>query len=215
MQRQVKICGLTRAADVQAAIKAGADFLGFIVECPSKRRVSVSEAGTLAPTSLPVPRVAVTVNPNDELLARIMAEMSPDYIQLHGDETLERVAEVGLKFKVKVIKAAGVSTADDIKLASEYSGAADLLLLDAKPPKGTDVRGGHGIAIDWQLIKQAPLPKTYLLAGGLTPHNVAEAIALTNAPILDVSSGLEAAPGIKDHAKMDAFMKAVRGQAHG
>jgi len=169
MTTRVKICGLTRPGDVSAAIDAGAAFLGFIVECPSKRRLSVAEAARLAPSRLSAARVAVTVNPSDDLIARIMAEMKPDYIQLHGDET-------------------------------PY---------DAKPPKGESVRGGHGIAIDWNIIARAPTPKIFAVAGGLTPDNVAHAMTATRAPILDVSSGVEASAGVKDTLKITAFMKAV------
>jgi len=206
----VKICGLTRAEDVTAAITAGAAFLGFIVECPSKRRLTVAEAAAIAPTTLSVPRVAVTVNPDDKLLSHIMAEMSPDYIQLHGDETPARVAEITRRFNVKTIKAIGISDDDDMKMADTFAGVADLILYDAKPPKGDAVRGGHGLAIDWNIIRRAPTPKTFAVAGGLTPDNVAQAIALTRAPIVDVSSGVEREAGVKDQAQIIAFMKAAQ-----
>lgn len=210
MEARVKICGLTRAEDVALAEKAGAAFLGFIVECPSKRRLSVAEAAALAPPTLSTPRVAVTVNPDDALLTRLMAEMSPNYVQLHGDETPSRTAEIARKFKVKIIKAVGIASDDDMKSAETYSGVADFILYDAKPPKGEDVRGGHGVAIDWTIISRAPTPKLFAVAGGLTPENVARAIAATHAPILDVSSGVEQAPGVKSASKIFAFMDAVR-----
>lgn len=214
MNTRVKICGLTRAEDVATAIAASADFLGFIVECPSMRRLSVAEAAALAaPARSRAARVAVTVNPTDDLLIRIMAEMAPDYIQLHGDETLQRVAEIGATHNVKIIKAAAVATSDDIKRASEYSGAADLLLFDAKPPTGSDIRGGHGAVIDWSLIAEAPLPKVWALAGGLGPDNIARAIRQTHAPIIDVSSGVEASAGVKDSLKIRAFIHAARNPA--
>ena len=199
-----------RPEDVAAAIAAGASYLGFIVEAASKRRVTVEQAARLSgPARGIIPRVAVTVNADDALLTRIMADMAPDYIQCHGDETPARVAEITRNFNVKTIKAVAVVTDGDVKTAETYSGAADIILFDAKPPKGSDVRGGHGVAIDWNIIKRAPLPKYWALAGGLTPDNVAEAIATTNAPMVDVSSGVEASAGVKDASKIKAFMAAV------
>ena len=210
MTIDVKICGLMRPQDVAAAIAAGASYLGFIVEAASKRRVTVEQAARLSgPARGIIPRVAVTVNADDALLTRIMADMAPDYIQCHGDETPARVAEITRKFNVKTIKAVAVITDGDMKTAETYSGAADIILFDAKPPKGSDVRGGHGVAIDWNIIKRAPLPKYWALAGGLTPDNVAEAIAATDAPMVDVSSGVEASAGVKDASKIKAFMAAV------
>lgn len=210
MTIDVKICGLMRSQDVAAAIAAGASYLGFIVEAASKRRVTVEQAARLSgPARGIIPRVAVTVNADDALLTRIMADMAPDYIQCHGDETPARVAEITRKFNVKTIKAVAVITDGDMKTAETYSGAADIILFDAKPPKGSDVRGGHGVAIDWNIIKRAPLPKYWALAGGLTPDNVAEAIAATDAPMVDVSSGVEASAGVKDASKIKAFMAAV------
>ncbi|WP_427452321.1 phosphoribosylanthranilate isomerase [Litorimonas sp. WD9-15] len=209
MSTQVKICGLTREEDVALAVKSGAAFLGFIVECPSKRRLSVAEAAALAPASLDAQRVAVLVNPDDDLLTRLMAEMSPDYVQLHGDETPSRVAEIAKRFAVKTIKAVGISDDDDMKASEAYAGVADFILYDAKPPKDETVRGGHGIAIDWSIIAKAPTPKTFAVAGGLTPDNVAQALKATNAPIIDVSSGVEASPGVKDPAKIRTFIRAA------
>ena len=206
----VKICGLTRAEDVEAAIAAGASLLGFIVEAASKRRVSVAQAARLAmPARGIIPRVAVTVNADDALLTRIMDEMAPDYIQCHGEESPARVAEIARKFNVKTIKAIPIGTDTDMIEAEAYSGVADIIFYDAKPPKGSDIRGGHGIAIDWNIIARAPTPKNFMLAGGLNPDNVARAAALTKATILDVSSGIEASAGVKSGSKIKAFMKAI------
>lgn len=212
MQTKVKICGLTRPEDVEAAIAAGADFLGFIVECPSKRRLSVIDAAALAPKGLSANRVVVTVNPDDDFLTHLMAEMVPDYIQLHGDETPSRVAEIAKRFAVKTIKAIGIASDEDMKSAETFAGVADFILYDAKPPNGEAVRGGHGLAIDWSIIANAPTPKTFAVAGGLTPDNVAQAINATRAPIVDVSSGVELkdSPGIKDPVKLRAFMQAAQ-----
>ena len=208
MQTGVKICGLTRPEDVESAIRYGASFLGFIVECPSKRRLSVAQAARLsAPARGIIPRVAVTVNPDDDLIDRILTEMQPDYIQLHGDETPARAAEIARK--CRLIKAVGIASDDDMKLAETYAGLADFILYDAKPPKNEAIRGGHGIAIDWNIIASAPTPKTFAVAGGLNPENVAAAITATRASIVDVSSGVEASAGVKDALKIAAFMKAI------
>ena len=208
MQTRVKICGLTRSEDVVSAIEVGASFLGFIVECPSKRRLSVAEAAQLSrPAQGIIPRIAVTVNPDDDLIDRILTEMQPDYIQLHGDETPARAAEIARK--CKIIKAVGIASDDDMKMAETYASLADFILYDAKPPKDEAVRGGHGVAIDWDIIASAPTPKTFAVAGGLNAENVRQAIAATRAPIVDVSSGVEASAGVKDALKIAAFMKAV------
>lgn len=210
MDTRVKICGLTRAEDVACAIEHSASFLGFIVEAPSQRRLTTAQAADISRAAKNVcARVAVTVNADDALLSRIMAEMAPDYIQCHGDETPARTAQIARVFGVKTIKACPIAHDDDMIIASEYSGAADLILYDAKPPKGSDVRGGHGIAIDWDIIRKAPTPKTFMLAGGLTPDTVGAAIIAARAPIVDVSSGVELSAGVKDPRKIKAFMEAV------
>lgn len=209
MQTRVKICGLTRAIDVENATIHGASFLGFILECPSKRRLNVAEAAALArPAKNIIERVAVTVNPDDDLIDRILSKMQPDFIQLHGDETPARAAEIAKR--VKVIKAFGIASDEDMKTAETYAGIADFILYDAKPPKYADVRGGHGIAIDWDIIARARTPKTFAVAGGLNPDNVAKAITATRAPIVDVSSGVEASAGVKDPSKINAFMDSVQ-----
>lgn len=211
MTCKVKICGLTRAEDVAYAIAYGAHYLGFIVEADSKRRLSVSQAARIARPAKGLAKcVAVTVNADDALLARIMEQMQPDYIQCHGDESPARTAEIARVFKVGTIKAVGIASETDIKTAEEYVGAADFVLYDAKPPKGSKVRGGHGLKIDWTLIARAPRPKIFTLAGGLTAETAARAISFTKAPIVDVSSGVEAQAGVKDPQKIKAFMDAVQ-----
>ena len=203
MITRVKICGLTRPEDVICAVKNGAGFLGFIVECPSKRRISVAEAAALAPYANDIARVAVTVNPSDDLIDLILAEMKPDYIQLHGDEPPARAAEIAKR--CKMIKAVGIASDADMKTSETYAGVADFILYDAKPPKDEAVRGGHGVAIDWDIIARAPTPKVFAVAGGLNPDNVARAIATTRAPIVDVSSGVEVSPGVKSHEEVENF----------
>lgn len=210
MTTGVKICGLTRAEDIASAIAYGADFLGFIVEAPSKRRLSVEMAAKLArPAKGAAQRVAVTVDADDALLARICAQMAPEYIQCHGEETPERLAYISKKFGVKTIKALSIRTAADMTSAEQYAGACDFILYDAPPPSGSNIRGGHGKTLDWALITRAPLPKYFALAGGLTPANAALAARQTGAAILDVSSGIEIRPGVKDPVKIKAFMDAM------
>ena len=214
MNTKVKICGLTRPEDVETAILQGADYLGFIVEAKSSRRLSTAEAAALSlPAKTSAKTVAVTVNADDTIIAAIATQMQPDYIQFHGDESVDRVADIARRFKINTIKAIAVSTSADMITAEHYAGVADFILYDAKPPKGENVRGGHGLSFDWNILTNAPLPKRWALAGGLKPENAAEALRRTKAPILDVSSGLEASAGVKDTLKIQAFMKAV--QDHG
>lgn len=211
MTTQVKICGLTRPQDVEAAILHGASYLGFIVEAKSARKLSVAQAAKLSlPAKSSIKTVAVTVNPDDALITAITAQMKPDFIQLHGDECVNRVAEIARLSKTGIIKAVAVATYEDMKTAEQYAGVADFILYDAKPPKGETVRGGHGLSFDWNILTTAPLPKRWALAGGLTPKNAAEAIARTHAPILDVSSGVETSPGLKDATKIRAFMARIQ-----
>ncbi|MEL6687560.1 MAG: phosphoribosylanthranilate isomerase [Pseudomonadota bacterium] len=199
----VKICGLTRPEDVKAAEAAGASLLGFIVEAKSPRKLTLANASALIKDASK-PTVAVTVNPDDTLVQGI-SSAGFTHIQLHGSETLARTAEIA-QSGLTVIKACPVSTADDVKLATEYSGAADWLLFDAKPPKGSDQKGGHGLCFDWSILRIAPTPKQFILAGGLAPENVRQAATETRAAIVDVSSGVESSPGVKDHALIQAFM---------
>ena len=199
----VKICGLTRPEDVRAAETAGASLLGFIVEATSSRKLTLANAAALIQTASK-PTVAVTVDPDDALVQGIKSA-GFTHIQLHGSETLARTAEIA-KSGLIVIKACPVSSVDEVKLATEYSGAADWLLFDAKPPKGSDQKGGHGLSFDWSILRIAPTPKQFILAGGLTPENVRQAATETRAAFVDVSSGVESSPGVKDPALIQAFM---------
>lgn len=211
---KVKICGLTRPEDVACAVSSGASFLGFILAKNSPRYVCPAQAGALSkPYIGHALSVAVTVNADDKLLGEIMAEMAPDYIQCHGEESAYELARISKTYNVKTIKAIAVSGEEDMKQAETYSGVCEFILYDAKPPKGDDgcepVRGGHGLAFDWNILNRAPRPKVWALAGGLNPDNAREAITRTNAPILDLSTGVEAAPGIKDAQKIARFMRAI------
>jgi phosphoribosylanthranilate isomerase len=211
MKTKVKICGLTRAEDVSVALSHGADFLGFIIDAKSPRKLSIVEAQPLFEMSQSrAHRVAVTVNPDRDLLQRIAKTLKPDYVQFHGDETVQSLAEIAKRFDFKIIKAFPITSDEDMKSAGEYAGVVDLILYDAKPPNGSDIRGGHGIAIDWDIIRKAPRPKLYALAGGLNPENVTHALAATQAPIIDVSSGVETEPGVKDAKKIEAIIDAAK-----
>ena len=201
---QVKICGIKDEDMLGAAIDAGADFVGFVFFPKSPRHVSVSQASELARFLRQTPDnerpkiVSLVVNATDEELELICKEVQPDYIQLHGSETAERTKEINERFQTPLIKAIGVTTASDVALADDYS-AAEIILFDAKAdPKLTDLPGGNGIPFDWTALTGQKEKRNFILSGGLTPENVAEAIALTRVSIVDVSSGVETSPGVKD-----------------
>lgn len=209
MRTQVKICGLTREEDVASAISSGANFLGFVVECASPRRLSVEQAAKLSlPTNNTAKRVAVTVNPDANLLARITAHMRPDYLQLHGDESPQQAALIKTNTGLSIIKAISVRTKNDLAQAKLYAGISDYILLDAKPPKGLAQQGGHGLSFDWGILKGFTCSTPLILAGGLNPTNITQAKA-TGIKFFDVSSGVEASAGVKDHSLIMQFMKAA------
>lgn len=204
---RVKICGVRDADMVAAAIDAGASYVGFVFFAKSPRFISITDARALAPLAERATRVALVVNPDDALIAEIAA--SPiDMIQLHGNESPERVAEVKHLSGLPVMKAIGVADKNDLANVDRYSDVADQLLIDAKPPKNGQLPGGNGLAFDWRLIEGRTWPRPWMLAGGLTPDNVAEATRLTGATQLDVSSGVETAPGLKDAALIHQFIEA-------
>lgn len=207
---RVKICGLKTVADVAAVAAAGASFAGFVFFPKSPRNLTIPQARELA-LAAPVglAKVALVVNADDAQLDAITEAMPLDMLQLHGQESPERVAEVRARYGLPVMKAIGVADEGDLADLMEYSLAADQLLIDAKPPKGALLAGGNGISFDWRLVAQRRWLRPWMLAGGLTAQNVAEAIRLTNARQVDLSSGVESSPGVKDHAMIGAFMKAV------
>ena len=207
---RVKICGLRTAGDVAAVARAGAAYAGFVFFPKSPRHLSIPEAKALAlavPTGLA--KVALVVNAQDFALEAILAEVPIDMLQLHGAETPERVAEVRDRFGLPVMKAVGLAGEADLAAIMDYSLVADQLLIDAKPGSGTDLPGGNGLAFDWRLLVGRKWLRPWMLAGGLGPQNVAEAIRLTGARQVDVSSGVETEPGVKDHAKIAAFVAAA------
>jgi phosphoribosylanthranilate isomerase len=207
----VKICGLSTQPTLAAALKAGADMVGFVFFPPSPRFVSPEAAAALAADARGRAEVtALTVDADDATLAAIVDAVRPDWLQLHGRETPERVAAISKRFGIKVMKAIGVSASGDLARARAYAEVADRLLLDAKAPKGAVLPGGNGAPFDWTILGgfRAPLP--YLLSGGLSPANVTEALAATRAPGVDVSSGVETAPGKKDADLIRAFVRNAR-----
>jgi phosphoribosylanthranilate isomerase len=208
----VKICGLRDAASITTAIDAGARYVGFVFFPKSPRNVSIDLAAQLAAeVPIGVAKVALTVNATDELLDEITSKVALDMLQLHGTESPERVAEVRSRYGLPVMKAIGICDADDVAAIDLYSGVADQLLIDAKPPKGADLPGGNGLAFDWQLLRARKYwTRPWMLAGGLTPENVALAMRKTGAQQVDVSSGVETAPGVKGADLIRAFVRAAK-----
>lgn len=209
---QVKICGITRPADLAAVAEAGARYAGFVFFPRSPRHLSVEAAAALATEApLGVARVGLFVNPDDATLDAVLERVPLDIIQLHGAETPARVAEVKARSGLPVMKAVGVAAPADLDALWDYGLAADLLLVDAKAPPDAALPGGNGLSFDWRLLAGRRLLKPWMLAGGLTPENVAEAVRLTGAPMVDVSSGVEAAPGQKDPVRIRDFVTAAQG----
>ena len=209
---KVKICGLRTVADVMAAADAGASYVGFVLFPKSPRNVTIDEAAALAiEVPMGVAKVALVVNADDAFLDALTAKVPLDMLQLHGSETPARVAEVKARYSLPVMKAIGISTAADLEKIDTYAAVADQLLIDAKPPKDANLPGGNGNAFDWQLLAGRKYwTKPWMLAGGLTVDNVASAIATTGATQVDLSSGVESAPGVKDPALIHAFIAAAR-----
>ncbi len=207
---RVKICGLKTVADVQATAAAGAAYIGLNFFPPSPRYVTLALARELA-LAAPVglAKVALTVDADDATLDAITEAMPLDMLQLHGHETPDRVAAVRARYGLPVMKVIGVRDEGDLAGLFDHSTVADQIMIDAKAPKGAVLPGGNGVPFDWRLVAQRRWLRPWMLAGGLTDANVAEAVRLTNARQVDVSSGVESAPGVKDHARIAAFVAAV------
>lgn len=216
MDIRVKICGLREPEHVEAVAEAGAAYAGFVFFEKSPRHVSVELARDLA-LAAPVglAKVALTVNAEDAFLDRLIDTVPLDMLQLHGKESPARVAELRARYGLPVMKAVGIAEEADLAALKDYGMVADQLLVDAKPPKGADLPGGNGLAFDWRLVNRKYWPCPWMLAGGLTPENVAEAVRMTGARQVDVSSGVESAPGVKDVKKIRAFVAAAKGQDAG
>ena len=207
----IKICGLSTPGALDAAIAAGADMVGFVFFPPSPRHLALDSARRLgAQAAGRARKVALTVDASDATHVAIIAALAPDYLQLHGSESPARVKELREKFGLPVIKAIGVSAAVDLAAIDAYTAAADIVLLDAKPPKDATRPGGNARSFDWTILRGVDIDTRWMLSGGLNPGNVAEALGITRAPAVDVSSGVESAPGVKDAALIADFCARVR-----
>jgi phosphoribosylanthranilate isomerase len=208
---KVKICGLRTEAALEAALAGGADFVGLVFFPPSPRNLTPEAARPLAEKARGRARiVALMVDPDDAFIDAVVASVDPDLLQLHGEESPERVAEVRRRWAKPVMKAVKVETATDAEAALRYRGVADLILFDARPPKGGPLPGGNGVPFDWHALARVQDKVAYMLSGGLTPDNVAEAIRVTGAGIVDVSSGVEVGPGEKDPGLIGSFLRAAK-----
>jgi phosphoribosylanthranilate isomerase len=207
----VKICGLSTAETVTAALDGGAAFIGFMFFDRSPRLVDPETAARLAaPARNRTKVVAVTVDPDDELLDRLMASLRPDLVQLHGAETPQRAQAIAARTGAGLIKVLPVREAADLAPAARYDGLVEHLMFDAKAPAGSDRPGGVGVSFDWTLLAGLRFERPHFLAGGLNPWNVEEALRLSGAPLADVSSGVERGAGIKDPGLISAFLEAAR-----
>ncbi|MEP4978576.1 phosphoribosylanthranilate isomerase [Ascidiaceihabitans sp.] len=208
-QIAVKICGVTRPADVDAVAAAGARYLGFNFFPKSPRFVSFETARDLSvDTPVGVAKVGLVVNADDAMLQDLTDKVPLDFLQLHGSETPERVAEIRSRFGLPIIKVVGVANASDVNRIDSYEAVADQILVDAKAPKDAVLPGGNGLAFDWGLLAARKYwRKPWMLAGGLTPDNVRQAVLRTGARQVDVASGVESTPGVKDADTIHDFVK--------
>lgn len=211
---EVKICGLKTPEALDAALEAGADFVGFVHFPKSPRHLTLTEAAALTPRVRGrAGTVALVVDADDALLADIVAAFAPDLLQLHGHESPERVAQIRARFGRPVMKALPVAQASDLLLVPDYAAVADRLLFDAKPPPDAALPGGNGRVFDWNLLAALDPGRPVMLSGGLDPSNVSQALARVRMDGVDVSSGVETAPGVKSPEKIHAFVRAVRAGA--
>lgn len=212
MTVKVKICGVRTPAILEAAAAAGADFVGLVFFAKSPRNLGLPEAAGLAQAARGrLGTVAVMVDPDDALVDQVAGTVRPDFLQLHGHESPERVAAIKARASLPVIKAIPVAATTDVSGASAYLGIADQILFDAKAAPDASLPGGNGVPFDWRMLADARPP--FGLSGGLNPENIAEAVSLTGAGLVDVSSGVETALGVKDEALIKDFIQAARGAA--
>ncbi|MDX8493906.1 phosphoribosylanthranilate isomerase [Mesorhizobium sp. VK22B] len=211
MTLDIKICGLKTDAAMAAALAGGASHVGFIFFARSPRYIEPVDAGRLRQAAVGKAKaVAVTVDADDAFLDEIVAGMRPDMLQLHGAETPARVAELKARYGLPVMKVLSVGEAADLERIKPYIGIADRFMFDAKPPKGSQLPGGNGVAFDWRILAGLDAGLDYMLSGGLNAANVGDALRLANPPGIDISSGVESAPGVKDPALIEQFFRAVR-----
>ena len=210
MALDIKICGLKTDKALAAALAGGASHVGFIFFAKSPRYVEPAQARRLREAAIGKAKaVAVTVDAGDTLLDEVVETMQPDMLQLHGSETPERVAELKARYGLPVMKALAVSAAADLGQIKLFVGIADRFLFDAKPPKGSELPGGNGVAFDWRILAGLDAGVDYMLSGGLNAANIGDALRLANPPAIDISSGVESAPGVKDPALIEQFFRAV------
>lgn len=215
MTTKAKICGITTELALDAAIAGGADDIGLVFFPKSPRHLDLATAAALAVKARGrVKIVALLVDPDDALASEVVARVNPDIIQLHGNETPERVRALRILTDRPILKAVSVAAADDARAAANFDGIADMILFDAKPPKGATIPGGNGLAFDWRVLEPVKGKRDFMLSGGLTPDNVADAIRLTGAAAVDVSSGVETAPGQKSPELIRRFLQAVKTANH-
>ncbi|ESX03383.1 N-(5'-phosphoribosyl)anthranilate isomerase [Mesorhizobium sp. LSJC268A00] len=211
MALDIKICGLKTDEAMAAALAGGASHVGFIFFAKSPRYVEPAAAGRLREAAIGKARaVAVTVDADDAFLDEIVAKMRPDILQLHGTETPERVAEVKARYGLPVMKVFSVSEVADLERLKPFIGVADRFMFDAKPPKGSQLPGGNGVAFDWRILAGLDAGLDYMLSGGLNAANIGDALISANPPAIDISSGVESGPGVKDPALIEQFFRAVR-----
>jgi phosphoribosylanthranilate isomerase len=211
MPVQVKICGINSAAAADAVLRAGADFGGLVFFAKSPRHLRLEQGAMLAERMRGRLRLAaLVVDESDAALAAIASQVKPDFFQLHGKETPERTAQIRSRFGIPVIKAIPVSQADDLAKASVYDDVAEMFLFDAVPTAGASRPGGHGAAFDWRILEGRTFARPWLLAGGLNPENIARAIAVSGTNMVDVSSGVESAPGLKSPDRIAEFVAAAK-----
>ena len=211
MSLLVKICGLSTRETLDVALGAGADMVGFVFFPPSPRHLSLETARELGRQARGrAAKVALTVDADDATLANIIETLQPDLLQLHGKETTARLRDIKARFGLPVMKVIAVETSADLAVLPGFAGVADRILFDARPPKGATRPGGLGAVFDWQLLSKLELKLPYMVSGGLNPDNVAEAVRVTRAGGVDVSSGVERSPGHKDPEMILRFIRAAR-----
>ncbi len=211
MSVSVKICGLKTHAAMEAALKGGADYVGFIFFPKSPRHIELDNAAVLADQARGRAKiVAVSVNADDAALDAIVAAVKPDYLQLHGGESPERVMQIKQRYQLPAIKAITIREAADLELIKPYRGIVDQFLFDAKPPAGSDLPGGNGVSFDWTILADLDDDVDYMLSGGLDAANITAALQLTGTDTIDLSSGVESAPGVKDTRLIAEFFDAVK-----
>lgn len=207
----VKICGLSTADTLEAAVTAGADMVGFVFFPPSPRHLDIDFADSLGrQVRSRAAKVALTVDADDDLLDAIVEQLRPDWFQFHGSESPDRLRSIKRIYGLPVMKALPVSTTADLDAVKNYAGVADRILFDAKPPKDATRPGGLGTSFDWELLRNVDVAAPYLVSGGISAHNVAEALRVTKAHGVDVSSGVETAPGVKNVGLIQDFLRAAR-----